>query len=291
MHFNAARTDLYLTLYDGVVHESSEDPNPGGYHQIYFRKQIVPLRGVGNEMERQMGGGSRSDREMTTEMLAERAASQDATVEMLQQENLARSRNAVRFALGYPVDDETFVTRPLDDLGSESPALARFTDPGNPAVRDHVVRRLASETRLVPPQIAILRRVAATYRLEIHKKYSLATACLVFVLIGAPLAVRFPRGGLGMVIAASSVIFGVYWIGLIGGENLADAGRAPPWLGMWAPNVVFGLLGLLLVRRMGREAASMRGGGWDDLLFTLRQGLGAPFRRLRGGRTERRAAV
>ena len=64
-------------------------------------------------------------------------------------------------------------------------------------------------------------------------------------------------------------------------ENLADAGSAPPWLGMWLPNIVFGALGLVLVKRMGRESATMRGGGWDDLLFTIREGIARPFRRAR----------
>lgn len=117
--------------------------------------------------------------------------------------------------------------------------------------------------------------------MEIHKKHSLAAACLVFVLIGAPVAARFPRGGLGMVITVSSSIFAVYWVGLIGGENLAERGVIHPAVGMWAGNVIFAVLGLLFVRRMGREAATMRGGGWDDLLFTVREGASAPFRRLR----------
>jgi hypothetical protein len=58
---------------------------------------------------------------------------------------------------------------------------------------------------------------------------------------------------------------------------------------MWFPNVVFTLLGLAFVSRMGRESASNRGGGMDELLFTLRQGVTAPFRRQR--RRERRPDV
>ncbi len=73
--------------------------------------------------------------------------------------------------------------------------------------------------------------------MEIHKKYAIAFACIVFVLIGAPLAVRFPRGGVGMVITASVVIFALFWASLIGGETLADKGYVSPALAMWLPEL------------------------------------------------------
>jgi lipopolysaccharide export system permease protein len=50
------------------------------------------------------------------------------------------------------------------------------------------------------------------YLVELHKKFAIPFACIIFVLIGAPLAVRFPRGGVGMVIAASLTIFGIYYV-------------------------------------------------------------------------------
>src|SRR5690606_35602552 len=59
MAFNTARTDLFLTLYDGVVHEAQAD-RMGGFQRLYFEQQIVPLRNVGNELQRRLGGSDRS---------------------------------------------------------------------------------------------------------------------------------------------------------------------------------------------------------------------------------------
>jgi hypothetical protein len=53
-------------------------------------------------------------------------------------------------------------------------------------------------------------------------------ATLIFVLIGVPLALRLSRGGVGMVIAVSLAVFAVYYVGLIGGETLADEGTCTP---------------------------------------------------------------
>ncbi len=82
-----------------------------------------------------------------------------------------------------------------------------------------------------------------------------------------------------MVIAVSACIFAIYWAGLIGGENLADEGKVSPFVAMWTPDLLFTVLGLYLVSRMGRESASQRGGGWDDLIWTVRKSVGSLFRR------------
>ena len=122
---------------------------------------------------------------------------------------------------------------------------------------------------------AHLRLDEARYRrnragVEIQKKFSLAFACIVFVLVGAPLAVRFPRGGVGLVIGASFLIFAIYYIGLIGGESLANKSIISPFWAMWADNVIFLVAGILLMSRMGRESGTGRGGGIAELLESAR---------------------
>ena len=120
-------------------------------------------------------------------------------------------------------------------------------------------------TRSHDIRIQALREGINRLRVELHKKWAIAFACLVFTLIGPPVALRFPRGGIGMVIAASSAIFTVYWIGLIGGEKLADNSAAEPMITMWLANGIFLVVGLLLAARMGRAGGTVRGGGADGL--------------------------
>ena len=113
------------------------------------------------------------------------------------------------------------------------------------------------------------RQRAATYAVEVHKKLAIAGACFAFALLGIPVALRFPRGGAGVVIGTSVAVFAIYYIGLIGGEDLGDRLIVTPFLAMWIPNILFvavGLLGLWLVRREGGAA---RGGDWDDVKRAL----------------------
>jgi lipopolysaccharide export system permease protein len=104
------------------------------------------------------------------------------------------------------------------------------------------------------------------YGVEIQKKFSLAAACIVFVLVGAPIALRFPRGGVGLVIGVSFLVFAIYYIGLIGGESLANHNIISPFWAMWADNVIFLLAGLVLISRMGREGVTNRGGNLTETM-------------------------
>ena len=119
--------------------------------------------------------------------------------------------------------------------------------------------------------IKAARRTADGFLVEVHKKYAITLACLVFVLVGIPLALRFPRGGMGLVLGGGLGIFALYYVSLTAGEPLADAGILPPALVMWAPNVVFTILGLFGLLRVNRELGSTRGGDLAELTDMVRR--------------------
>ena len=119
-------------------------------------------------------------------------------------------------------------------------------------------------------------RRANRYRVEIHKKWSLSFASIPFVLIAVAMALRFPRGGMGLVLGGGMFVYSVFYVGLTAGETLADRGYASPALAMWSPNIVLGalaLIGLLLVHRGG---GTSRGGELADLLRLFRRRNTAP---------------
>ena len=104
------------------------------------------------------------------------------------------------------------------------------------------------------------------YKIEINKKFSLAAACLIFCIVAPPIALRFPRGGIGLVIGVSLVVFAMYYVGLIGGEAAANNGLVDPFWAMWGTNAIMTLVGMVLMLRMRRDAGSRGGGGLRDWL-------------------------
>ncbi|MDQ8174288.1 MAG: LptF/LptG family permease, partial [Gemmatimonadota bacterium] len=108
-------------------------------------------------------------------------------------------------------------------------------------------------------ELQVAQHTIDQYRVEIEKKFAIAVACTVFVLLGAPIALRFPRGGVGLTIGVSLGVFALYYIGLLGGEALADRAILSPTLAMWGADIALGLLGIWLTLRLGSEGATSRG--------------------------------
>jgi lipopolysaccharide export system permease protein len=130
------------------------------------------------------------------------------------------------------------------------------------------------------------QRRAARFAVEVHKKWAISFACMSFVIVGIVMALRFPRGGIGLVIGGGLLVFAVHYVGLTAGESLADRGLIAPWVAMWAPNIVLTILGVIGLLRVSRESGSTRGGDFQEVLDSIRH----LFRRLRPRRASRGAA-
>jgi lipopolysaccharide export system permease protein len=235
------------------------------------------MRGVGDAFERGGASDVRSDREMPTDMLADSVkAALEARVEFLEGSR-KEALTAVRMALGWRMEGDTLV--PPKEEGTPGEGTTQVPpDLSESLPRDDLTASVHRATQTNALSARNLWTSAIEKKVEIHKKYSIAFACIVFVLLGAPLAVRFPRGGVGMVITVSVVIFAIFWVSLIGGEALADRGYVGPAMAMWAPNLLLFPYGVYLVRGMSRQVATARGGGWEDLFFTLANGIRRPLR-------------
>jgi LPS export ABC transporter permease LptG/LPS export ABC transporter permease LptF len=89
---------------------------------------------------------------------------------------------------------------------------------------------------------------------EIHKKYSIPAACLVFGLIGLALGATNRRDGkLASFVIGVAIVF-VYYILLWMGQSLTKGRLLAPWLAAWLPNIVLGLVGIMLFKWRGRVA-------------------------------------
>ncbi len=269
MAFSESRTDLYLTLYDGYVLEADQSRS-GEFNRSEFEVQIVPLRGVGDELERREGGSVRSDREMSIALLRAGISSRAEDLDRVRQQSFEQAQKAITDALAYPAPelpegDETASA----SRGGGGAVAARGLGRQFYTTTDDLTRQTALAGRQNFGRLSALQSASDQFRVEIHKKYAIAFACIVFVLIGAPLGMRFPRGGIGMVIVASVVIFAVYWAGLIGGENLANEGVVTPFWAMWTADLVFLGLGIALAARMSRTGGTNREAGLSEVLFNL----------------------
>lgn len=94
---------------------------------------------------------------------------------------------------------------------------------------------------------------AGKYLVEIHKKYVIPLACFVFVLVGCPLGIVTRRGNLGVSGLITIAFYVLYWALLMTGERFADRGLIEPRLSMWLSDIILGLIGVVLMLRVGRD--------------------------------------
>lgn len=266
--FNATRTDMVLTLWHGHMREVPLD-DPKTFRRMTFAQQKFGIPGIGTSFNlANQDPGYRGDREMTVGMLLARID----TLRHQRGDELARMRKEAEADLRYALSGGR---RPFD-LDSVQPPIVGRLEPGGVRSR---TRRTADDMTAAIGTIRNLEEQMRDYDVEVHKKYSIAVASLVFVLVGVPLALRFGGGGIGMVIATSMVIFAIYYVGLIGGEALAGRGYVTPFVAMWIVNVIMTILGVAGLATMGRETATARSSTWDQMLQAARDFFAAVFRR------------
>jgi LPS export ABC transporter permease LptF/LPS export ABC transporter permease LptG len=135
------------------------------------------------------------------------------------------------------------------------------------AAKDEKPERGMTLRALLTTAAALKRQgqIVTPYYVEFHKRFALPVAALVFTMVGFPLGIRAQRGGRAVALTSSFLIVFSYYIVFNFVEGLALSRRLPVALGMWLPNVAFGLLGLGLIRATTTGVAI----AWKDLLWRL----------------------
>jgi LPS export ABC transporter permease LptG/LPS export ABC transporter permease LptF len=119
-------------------------------------------------------------------------------------------------------------------------------------------------------------QIVRPFQVELHKRFTLPVAALVFILVGFPLGIRTHRGGRTLALGSSLAVVAGYYLIHTFLEGVALRGGLPVPLAMWLPNAIFGVLGLLLLR----GATAGMPASWSRLVWRLRAAVPRGFRRL-----------
>jgi LPS export ABC transporter permease LptG len=99
------------------------------------------------------------------------------------------------------------------------------------------------------------RKGTARFEVEWHKKFAISTACLVFGMLGLGLSLGNRKEARSAAFALSIAVIFVYYVLIRLGEQAGDTGLMPPFLSMWAANLVLGAIAVALLALNHREAA------------------------------------
>jgi len=254
---------LKFTLFNGEIHEPDKE-NISRFYRTRFTEQVLYIK-TNEKGFKRTNRRSRGDRELSAmAMLIEISKRKkekenffkrlQAKVETHREMLLVPEQHLKGQQELSPEDslnkDSLF---PRNQSDSVKDSLWERWDKKSLIAVQRKHRTALSRVTSIERMVKAKDRFIAKYLVEVHKKYSLPVACIVFLLIGAPLGIMGRSGGISVGISYSLFFFVLYWIFLIGGETWADNLIISPAVAMWSPNVLIGGIGLLLLYGQNRR--------------------------------------
>lgn len=244
---------IILDLFNGEIHEL-DLRDYGNYRRIEFVKHKITIPADDLFLNRR-DTTSRSDREMTIGMII------DKRKNILLRQNIVKARIGrafIRTGLDSIVPptfeaSEFAITKYKESFSSDT------SKSGDEIYRkekdiDIAIRQLRNEYNL----LRSYNKSDNKYEVELHKKFSLPVACILFIMTGASLGVLFRKGGFTIATSLSFGFFLVYYVLMIGGEDLADRTILTPMVGIWFPNILLFIIATYLLLHTVREQPPLR---------------------------------
>jgi len=242
LYFSKDQTKLLMDLQNGEIHESGVSDTKF-YRKLLFTHHRIAMDAQQFSLQQSGPGVQRSDRELSApDMLA--------IVDSLKNIRL-------RYFSGFQKTTSKFffgdsLAKPIQKVASQS-----YAPVNNYTNLIERVKNIKNEILSSFLQVDFVDKEIDKFMVEIHKKYSIPAACIIFILLGAPLGVITRKGGFGMAASVSLFFFLIYWASLIGGEKLADRGFMTPFWGMWSANILMGIIGILLTKKVANETVTL----------------------------------
>jgi lipopolysaccharide export system permease protein len=265
--FSADKKTLTLELHNGEIPSIPDPKEPSKYRKTVFRTHVIHI-----PAERTVGRAKRLQRGQRE--LSAGALLKEAEPLKRQKENVEASLYQVLSKNGFETVQE-YSRSPAGErrLGSTKPGLSElvgplarvfdvsgpvfFSPPVEGTLKEELPERDKRQIQSYLLESTTLQKRINGYLVEVQKKFSVPFACIVFVMVGAPLGMMAKKSG--PAIGFLSIVFFIfYYLCLLGGETLSDRGLLPPWLAMWAPNIALGVAGVVLVIRSCQLAISPR---------------------------------
>lgn len=278
METTADKKHLFLRLYDGEQFENLRQQNTGSQNVPYRRESFVSKHTL-IDFDSNFSMQDGSFLTVNPEFKGMTKLRQDIDSLDVRYDSIGR---------GYYDDamKRSYNTTPLthfDSVQIEKTKITRFDMDSLLAVSSRsTVEKVYGEAKrkveMTASDLSIKsltmndgNKLIRRHWVEMNKKFTLSLACIIFFFIGAPLGAIIRKGGLGMPVVVSIIIFLIYYIINSMGERAAKNGTWEIWFGTWISTFVTLPLGIFFTYKATRDSAVFNA---DVYMETIRKILG-----------------
>ena len=262
METTADKKHLYLHLYDGEQFENLRQQNTGSQNVPYRRESFVSkhtLIDFDSNFSMQDGSFLTVNPEFKgMNKLREDIDSLDVRYDSIGRgyydDAMKRSYNSTPLTRFDSIQiEKTRITRL--DMDSLLAVSSRNTVEEAYGEAKRKVEMTASDLSIKSLTMNDGNKLIRRHWVEMNKKFTLSLACIIFFFIGAPLGAIIRKGGLGMPVVVSIIIFLIYYIINSMGERAAKNGTWEIWFGTWISTFVTLPLGIFFTYKATRDSA------------------------------------
>lgn len=276
METTADKKHLYLHLYDGEQFENLRQQNTGSQNVPYRRESFVSkhtLIDFDSNFSMQDGSFLTVNPEFKgMNKLREDIDSLDVRYDSIGRgyydDAMKRSYNSTPLTRFDSIQiEKTRITRL--DMDSLLAVSSRNTVEEAYGEAKRKVEMTASDLSIKSLTMNDGNKLIRRHWVEMNKKFTLSLACIIFFFIGAPLGAIIRKGGLGMPVVVSIIIFLIYYIINSMGERAAKNGTWEIWFGTWISTFVTLPLGIFFTYKATRDSAVFNADVYMEIIHKM----------------------
>lgn len=284
IYFTDDKKYLFLCLYSGESFENLDRQQKRAVNSIKnipYRREIFSQKQILIDFDMEFS-------RFSEDMLSDQHVSKNVT-ELLQSidsvEVLAHTRSAEQSAVivesryfgrerqsGRNIAEQA-VGAPSDRVYDLDTLLASFSPDERFRAASAALEKAKTQRDQVDYNALMLndyQRYIRRHEIELHRKFTLAFACLVFFFIGAPMGAITRKGGLGMPVVISVVMFIIYYVIDNTGYKMAREALWPCWMGMWLSSFVLLPVGVFLTYKAATDSTLFNIDAWRKIFRKLK---------------------
>ena len=247
MQSTAEKKHLLLTLYNGVWNENMRSSDVAGTADVPYRRETFATKRILLDFDGDFSLADINDisSDARAKGLGKILHDLDSIKEFNDSVGRATYLESTQYFFKLPDLSKQLSARAIQEAGEKSNNLDSIFNRLSLAKKQSALRNAMgtaqstiSDLDMKATYAKALHRRTRTHQIQAIKKFTLSFTCLIFFFIGAPLGAIIRKGGLGVPVIVSVLVFIIYYILDSTGEKMARDDQWTVWYGMLISTVV-----------------------------------------------------